>query len=151
MKKLRVFNTQVEYDYVKCDLEKTVVKVRENKSVNLKKESYITAIFNVKSITSPTTILGYITNRDTYLGSGSTITKMYIDDIEVIPTSAYTFSTTGEHSIKYMFCDVTTCEGMFTNVTDIISVDLSNSYNILEKKAKGKKERKKKKNNNKEV
>lgn len=34
MRRLRVFDTQVQYDEIKCDLEKTVVKVRENKIVN---------------------------------------------------------------------------------------------------------------------
>ena len=38
MRRLRVFDTQVQYDNIKCDLERAVIKVRENKSVNLNNE-----------------------------------------------------------------------------------------------------------------
>ena len=40
---------------------------------------------------------------------------MYIDGVLVSPTSAYTFSSTGEHTVGYMLKDKTTLAGNFIN------------------------------------
>ena len=120
MRKLRVFDTQVQYDNVKCDLGRAVIKVRENKSVNLNKENYFIAIYNV---TSTSSIKLFDSNCISY------IKKMYIDDVEVTPTSAYTFSTIGEHKVK---CICNFCKSfsvyvryMFQSCYELTSLDLS--------------------------
>ena len=41
----------------------------------------------------------------------SAFTEMYIDGVLVSPTSAYTFSSTGEHTVGYMLKDKTTLAG----------------------------------------
>ena len=45
----------------------------------------------------------------------SAFTEMYIDGVLVSPTSAYTFSSTGEHTVGYMLKDKTTLAGNFIN------------------------------------
>ena len=45
----------------------------------------------------------------------SAFTEMYIDGVLVSPTSAYTFSSTGEHTVGYMLKDKTTLAGNMFN------------------------------------
>lgn len=45
----------------------------------------------------------------------SAFTEMYIDDVLVSPTSAYKFSSTGEHTVGYMLKDKTTLAGSMMN------------------------------------
>ena len=60
----------------------------------------ITAKFDVTSTTSPTKL---------FYGSSTTsaFTEMYIDDMQISTTSAYTFSSIGEHTVGYMLKDKT--------------------------------------------
>ena len=44
----------------------------------------------------------------------SAFTEMYIDGVLVSPTSAYTFSSTGEHTVGYMLKDKTKLDGNMT-------------------------------------
>lgn len=83
---LRRFDTMDDYNDEKCSLEiYTISHIKEDKSTEYGvKKTYFTATYNVTSTSSSTKLLGNI----------SQISKMYIDDIEVTPTSAYTFSTT---------------------------------------------------------
>ena len=58
------------------------------------------------------------TNSKTVLCSSaytSAFTEMYIDDMQISPTSAYTFSSSGEHTVGYMLKDKTTLAGNFAN------------------------------------
>ena len=45
----------------------------------------------------------------------SAFTEMYVDDMQISPTSAYTFSSIGEHTVGYMLKDKTTLAGNMTN------------------------------------
>ena len=63
----------------------------------------ITAKFDVNSTTSKTVLC--------FSAYTSAFTEMYIDDMQISPTSAYTFSSSGEHTVGYMLKDKTTLAG----------------------------------------
>ena len=63
----------------------------------------ITAKFDVNSTTSKTVLC--------FSAYTSAFTEMYIDDMQISPTSAYTFSSPGEHTVGYMLKDKTTLAG----------------------------------------
>ena len=67
----------------------------------------ITAKFDVNSTTSPTVLC--------FSAYTSAFTEMYIDDMQISPTSAYTFSSTGEHTVGYMLKDKTKLAGNMFN------------------------------------
>ena len=67
----------------------------------------ITAKFDVNSTTSKTALC-----FSTYT---SDFTEMYIDDVLVSPTSSYTFSSPGEHTVGYMLKDKTKLAGIMSN------------------------------------
>ena len=120
MKNLRFFETTDEYNGENCSLEdNTVSYVKENElTIFGNGKSYFTATYNVTSTTSVTRIFGnsFSTNQ---------VNKMYIDDVEVTPRTIYTFSTTGEHTVKCEFCELTSCSNMFEYCTSLTSLDLS--------------------------
>lgn len=63
----------------------------------------ITAKFDVNSTTSPTVLC--------FSAYTSAFTEMYIDDMRISSTSAYTFSSNGEHTVGYMLKDKTKLAG----------------------------------------
>ena len=63
----------------------------------------ITAKFDVASTTSKTVLC--------FSAYTSAFTEMYIDDMQISTTSAYTFSSTGEHTVGYMLKDKTKLDG----------------------------------------
>ena len=67
----------------------------------------ITAKFDVTSTTSKTVLC--------FSAYTSDFTEMYVDDMQISPTSAYTFSSTGEHTVGYMLKDKTKLAGNMTN------------------------------------
>lgn len=67
----------------------------------------ITAKFEVTSTTSKTALC--------YKDYTSAFTEMYIDDVLVSPTSLYTFSSLGEHTVGYILKDKTTLAGNMLN------------------------------------
>ena len=67
----------------------------------------ITAKFDVNSTTSPTVLC--------FSAYASSFTEMYVDDMQISPTSAYTFSSTGEHTVGYMLKDKTKLAGNMFN------------------------------------
>lgn len=67
----------------------------------------ITAKFDANSTIEPTVLC--------FSAYTSAFTEMYIDDMLVSPTSAYTFSSTGEHTVGYMLKDKTTLAGSASN------------------------------------
>ena len=67
----------------------------------------ITAKFDVNSTTSKTVLC--------FSAYTSDFTEMYIDDVLVSPTSAYTFSSLGEHTVGYMLKDKTKLGGILSN------------------------------------
>ena len=66
----------------------------------------ITAKFDVTSTNSKTVLC--------FSAYTSAFTEMYIDGVIVSPTSAYTFSSTGEHTVGYMLKDKTKLAGSMT-------------------------------------
>ena len=67
----------------------------------------ITAKFDVTSTNSLTVLC--------FSAYTSAFTEMYIDGVLVSPTSAYTFSSTGEHTVGYMLKDKTKLAGSMMN------------------------------------
>ena len=67
----------------------------------------ITAKFDVTSPNSKTVLC--------FSAYTSAFTEMYIDDMQISPTSAYTFSSTGEHTVGYMLKDKTKLAGSMMN------------------------------------
>ena len=119
MKRLKKFNTQEQFEDVKCDLERTVCMVKETKSVHVENGNYIIATYNVTSTTSDTKLLGL-----SYT-SLKQLSKMYVDDVEVTPDIKYLFTTIGEHKVKFVFCEVTDMYNMFYYCSNLISLDVS--------------------------
>ena len=66
----------------------------------------ITAKFDVTSTNSKTVLC--------FSAYTSAFTEMYIDGVLVSPTSAYTFSSIGEHTVGYMLKDKTKLDGSMT-------------------------------------
>ena len=127
MRRLRKFNTQEQFEDVKCDLERTVCKVEETKAVNVENGSYIIAHFDVNTTTNVTDILGYYTKHNNNVYNTNNIDKMYIDDVLLDkPVREYTFSTIGIHKVKYVCCDISYCEDMFEKCDRLIYIDFSN-------------------------
>lgn len=67
----------------------------------------ITAKFDVNSTTSPTVLC--------FSAYTSAFTEMYVDDMQISTTSAYTFSSNGEHTVGYMLKDKTKLAGSMSN------------------------------------
>lgn len=122
MKKLRVFDTQEQFEDVKCNLEKSVCKVKESESIFLKKDNYFIAYYDVKSISDSTKLLGFDLSNITQISS------MYIDDVKVTPMTEYTFSNIGIHKVKCEInsCTFTTCYKMFNDCKNLIDINLNN-------------------------
>ena len=67
----------------------------------------ITAKFDVTSTNSQTVLCFNLMT--------SAFTEMYIDDMQISPTSSYTFSSPGEHTVGYMLKDKTKLAGNMFN------------------------------------
>ena len=78
----------------------------------------LTATFNVTSTTNPTMI-----------ASGtSSFSKIEIDDVvQPSVTTGYTFSTTGEHTVKYHLKSTSIGTSAFTNCTNLTSIEIPDS------------------------
>ena len=62
----------------------------------------------------------------------STIERMQVNGVEVEPSTTYTFTTPGNHIVKYLLADNTiTPSYMFNNVTSIIDVKLPDGINAI--------------------
>ena len=92
-------------------------------------ETRVVAKFNITSTDSPTPILYK------YLGTDGTsgFSAIEVDGVELPNVvSAYTFSTTGEHIVKYTLKDPTTiCSNAFQECIDITSVKIPNSVTTI--------------------
>ena len=67
----------------------------------------ITAKFDINNTSTPTFLC--------FSAYTSAFTEMYIDNMQISPTSAYTFSSTGEHTVGYMLKNKTTLAGNMLN------------------------------------
>lgn len=87
--------------------------VTDTHSIKLQaRPNFITATYNVTSTSSETKLLN----------GTSDVTYMEIDGTEVTPALSYTFSSTGEHTVKVTTNKV---EGMWRSVTSLTKVDFS--------------------------
>ena len=84
----------------------------------------ITSTFNVTSTTSPTQLC--------YSSATSAFTEMYVDDVKIDVTSAYTFNTTGEHTVNYILSDKTAIvRNAFQNCSGLTSVTIPDSVKSI--------------------
>ena len=123
MKNLRLYEAEVDYTSEKDTHEyPTVSYCKENDTVyhTKKKLSYFIGTYNVTSTTSAIQLL----NKRFDL---SQIKEMYIDDVkQETVVSNYTFTTTGNHTVKcVMMNNVTDMNGMFRDCQNLTSLDLS--------------------------
>ena len=96
------------------------VTVQGTHSVKLMpKPNFITATYNVTSITSDTQLLwdSFTTGQDI-----NNITYMEIDGVEVTPVTTYKFSTTGTHYVRFSTSNLLYC---FERNRALIAVDFS--------------------------
>ena len=95
------------------------------------KNTNVIAKYNIKSTTSKTQICNKTVP--------SAVTAMYIDGVEVRPVSAYTFSTTGEHTVEYDFIDKenlgvsgqSNSYGYFNNCDTMFDIYIPDTYTYL--------------------
>ena len=77
--------------------------------------------FNVNSTSSPTRI-----------ASGTTsFTSIEIDGVTVSPRTGYTFSTTGEHTVKYYLTNTSIGQGAFRNCSGMTSCIISDDVTSI--------------------
>ena len=121
MKYLREFNNHAAYEAAKDSLILPNVSfcVQENE-VHYKQKIMVVAKFNITDTSSPTTI-----GNGKFMSGFSSIEIDGVEQPSVV--SAYTFSTTGEHTVKYELVDPTTVNSSsFSNCINLTSVDIPN-------------------------
>ena len=122
MKHLRLFETENEYQEAINTLDlPCITYVEETSEIGVyPKVNCCIATYGIADTLSSSTLLG--DNFDT-----SQIKTMFIDGVEVEPISQYTFTTTGEHTVKIILNNNFTNAGnMFACCTSLTSLDLSN-------------------------
>ena len=131
MKYLKKFNTHSEYEaYVNSDeyITPNVSLCEQEDEVHITPwvETRVVTIYNVTDISSPTKI-GY---KETAIHNFS---KIEIDGVELPSVvSAYTFSTTGEHTVKYTLANPTRIDDYaFQECTSLTSITIPNSVTSI--------------------
>ena len=122
MKHLRLFETENEYQEAINTLDlPCITYVEETSEIGVyPKVNCCIATYGIADTLSSSTLLG--DDFDT-----SQIKTMLIDGVEVEPISQYTFTTTGEHTVKIILNNNFTNAGnMFAYCTSLTSLDLSN-------------------------
>lgn len=122
MKHLRLFETENEYQEAINTLDlPCITYVEETSEIGVyPKVNCCIATYGIADTLSSSTLLG--DDFDT-----SQIKTMFIDGVEVEPISQYTFTTTGEHTVKIILNNNFTNAGnMFAYCTSLTSLDLSN-------------------------
>ena len=123
--------TKDEFQTAINELKEQINKNNSNSSGNTEEnemyENYFDAVYNVTSINESMPLFGgyewfsYDEEGNEIRGYDCSfnitlIDEMFIDGVKIKPTSAYTFSTIGEHEVKCTFRDkrLTNCNGLFT-------------------------------------
>ena len=129
-------STQAAYDAVKDNLAKPQVALTvDNNVVHYQPltpptptaETRVVAIFNVEDTSEPIQILGTEYTIDE-------VSSIEIDGVEQLSVvSAYTFSTTGEHTVKYTLSDPTSIGNeFFMGCYGITSIVIPNSVTSID-------------------
>ena len=122
MKHLRLFETENEYQEAINTLDlPCITYVEETSEIELyPKVNCCIATYNI----SDTLYNSRLLNSSFDMAQ---IDAMFIDGVEVEPTNQYTFTTTGEHTVKIILNNnFTNAANMFSRCTSLTSLDLSN-------------------------
>ena len=122
MKHLRLFETENEYQEAINTLDlPCITYVEETSEIELyPKVNCCIATYNI----SDTLYNSRLLNSSFDMAQ---IDAMFIDGVEVEPISQYTFTTTGEHTVKIILNNnFTNAANMFSRCTSLTSLDLSN-------------------------
>ena len=130
-KYFRIFETHADYEAAKSSLTLPNVSICEDQpnvvhyNPDVPAETRVLAKFNVTDTSSPTQIVGCYSNYypDPFVCL-SAFTSIEIDGVELPSVvSAYTFETTGEHTLKYTLQDPTEIvEYAFSECSNLTSV-----------------------------
>lgn len=90
------------------------------------KETRLVCVYNVTTTTEATQLLS------TSISATNIIDSMEVDGTDIDVVNEYTFTTTGEHIVKYTLKDASTIyEFMFSACRTIISVDIPDNITII--------------------
>ena len=121
MKHLRLFETENEHTSEVDNLDlPCITYVEETSEIELyPKVNCCIGTYNISNTLNSSQILG--SDFDS-----SQIQTMLIDGVEVEPIKQYTFTTTGEHTVKIILNkNFTNANSMFNNCASLTSLDLS--------------------------
>lgn len=115
---LTAYNADTNKDYPNVSYIQGTDEVKWNKY----DPDHIVCVYNVTSTDSPTTLL-YMNNNITY---------QIIDGVQQqsVQTS-YTFSTTGEHIVKYKLSGTAIAQYLFSNCTNLTSVTIPSNVTTI--------------------
>ena len=129
MIKVRKFQTEEEFNLAVLKYP-TISYIKEIDKIHCQNnESYFTAIINVTSTTYNTYFFGSSFQIQQ-------VEKMYIDDVEITPTTNVKFDALGEHTVKCTFEKgaLVNCNSLFWNgnfkTLDISHLDTSEVTNM---------------------
>ena len=121
------FNTTAEYNAQKGALLKPHVSLtKDDGKVHYIKEAFVIAKFNITE-TGSTDILS-----EDLVSSDYNFKTIIVDNVaQNTIQSAYTFTTLGEHEVKYVFNDDTVPREMLRRLSAVTSVDVSNGVKTI--------------------
>ena len=131
---IKLFNTTAEYNAYTADTENFILPnvscaMDDLTTVHYNPiETRVVAKYNVTSTSSPTQIIGEY--------SDSPFSAIEIDGVaQPSVVSAYTFSTTGEHTVKYTLTDPTSIGSAFLDCDGLTSIEIPDSVTSIDDSA----------------
>ena len=125
MKYIKLFQTIADKQAATLDYPNTNYVVENSKASIEKKEpidqEHIVGKFNVTDTTAPTKILNNTAN----------ITYIIVDGVQQNVTTGFTFSTTGEHKVKYKISPNWNGNDAFTQCHNLISVTMPDTVTSI--------------------
>ena len=124
MKNVKTFDTNAEYSaYITSSSADfpNISYVKENDKAYITNIPKVTAKFNITSI-----------GETTILSSTTSVSAIVVDGVkQESVTTAYTFTTVGEHEIKYILTGNTIGASTFASASTMISANISNSVTSI--------------------